>query len=220
MTEGIRLLRQKRYRQALEAFRNGESDPGEDPELAYYVGLCHTHLDEFDQALFYLEQVVDSELGLPYQYQTRMVLGYIYAVTGRYRLAEFEFNKLLEEGFESAKEYAALGYVVYAQDRAEEAITYLEKALNIDPNNANALNSLGYILAENNMRAQEAVRLCRKACGLVPNYPAYLDSLGWAFAAAGNFEEAQKTLRRALELSPKNREIAGHLKRVMQRAEA
>lgn len=217
MTEGIRLLRQKQYRQALEAFRNSEGDSGADPELAYYIGLCHAHLDEYDQALFYLEQVVDSGLSWPHQYQTRMVLGYIYAVTERYRLAEFEFNKLVQDGFESAKEYAALGYVLYSQDRVEEAISYLESALELDQNNANALNSLGYILAETRTRTQEAVRLCRKACGLVPNNPAYLDSLGWAFLASGNLDEAQKTLRRALELAPKNREIAGHLKQVMQR---
>jgi len=149
MNEGIRLYRQKKYRDALNFFLEVSVDDDDQAILSYYLGLCYTHLGKHDEALLYLEQVVNSDIGFLHIYQARMIMGYIYAVSGRYRLAEFELNRLLEDGYESAKVYAALAYAVHAQGRTAPAISNLEKALRIDPDNTNALNSLGYILAEN-----------------------------------------------------------------------
>ena len=147
MNEGIRLYRQKKYRQALDVFLSVHVEETEQPVLSYYIGLCYAHMDKHDEALLYLEQVVNSDIGFLHIYQSRMIMGYIYAVSGRYRLAEFELNRLLEDGYESAKVYAALAYAVYAQGKTAPAIANLEKALKIDPDNANARNSLGFILA-------------------------------------------------------------------------
>ena len=163
MKEGIRLYRQKKYREALDALLAAQIDTDDQATLSYYLGLCYTHLGQHDEALLYLEQVVNSEIGFLHIYQSRMIMGYIYAVTGRYRLAEFELNRLLEDGYESAKVYAALGYAVYAQGKTAPAIANLEKALKIDPDNANALNSLGFILAENAIQLDLARQYCESA---------------------------------------------------------
>ena len=101
--EGVRLYRSRRYESALKEFLSLQSDTLEFPELSYYLGLCYTQMEKYDEALLYLEQVVASNSGLIHLYQSRMVLGFIYAVTRRYRLAEFEFRKLLEDGFEDRK---------------------------------------------------------------------------------------------------------------------
>jgi tetratricopeptide (TPR) repeat protein len=216
MNEGLRLYHQKKYEHALKEFQQIAGDTDGHPELPYYMGLCYTHLSRYDEALLYLEQVVTSDLGFAYLYQSRMILGYIYAITDRYRLAEFEFTSLLEQGYESAKVYAALGYVLYAQNKVPESIGMLEKALKIDKENANALNSLGYVMAENGIRLELALRYCEKAVSRKPGNPAYLDSLGWTQYRLGKYNEARRTLREALRKSPRNREIAGHLKVVME----
>jgi len=215
MNEGIRLFNQKRYDRALQAFLNVKADPSAFPELSYYLGLCYTHLGKFDEALLYLEQVVTSGLSFPHIYQSRMILGYIYSVTGRYRLAEFEFRRVLDDGFESPKVYAALGYVFYAQGKTDDAVHVLETAIKMDPKNANALNSLGYVLAETGGSLERASRCCERAVKLVPQSAAYQDSLGWVKAKMGHIEEARTYLRKALELAPGNKEIAAHLKHVM-----
>ena len=97
MNEGIRLLKQGQYDRALQHLLDIHGDTPENPELSYYLGLCYTHMDKYDEALLYLEQVVSSELSFTHVYQSRMILGYIYAVTGRHRLAEFEFRGLLDD---------------------------------------------------------------------------------------------------------------------------
>jgi tetratricopeptide (TPR) repeat protein len=216
MNEGIRLLKQGQYDRALQHLLHTHSDAPENPELSYYLGLCYTHLDKYDEALLYLEQVVSSELSFTHVYQSRMILGYIYAVTGRHRLAEFEFRSLLDDGFDSAKTHAALGFSLYAQGQRDEAIAELERALELDPTNGNALNSLGFVLAESGKDLRRAVDCCRRAVRIRPNSPAYLDSLGWAYFKLGKVEEAREALRSALHAAPGEKEIAGHLRDVMQ----
>ncbi|MDR1931503.1 MAG: tetratricopeptide repeat protein [Spirochaetales bacterium] len=218
-TEGVRLFRNKRYEAALREFLELEAGSGEYPELSYYLGLCYTHLEKYDEALLYLEQVIASGAGIIHLYQGRMLLGVIYAITRRYRLAEFEFRKLLENGFESAKVYSALAYSLFLQKKADESVAFLEKALELEDDNANALNSLGFILAEQNKRLGTALKYCERAVEKNPRSPAYLDSLGWVHYRIGAFKDARMFLRKALEYSPRNKEILAHLRTVVEAME-
>lgn len=83
-----------------------------------------------------------------------------------------------------------------------------------DPNHIDALNALGFILANRTDRYDEALAYINKALSLSPNNPSILDSLGWIQFKMGNHKEAVKTLRKALDLYP-NPEIAAHLGEVL-----
>ncbi|MFP4329464.1 MAG: tetratricopeptide repeat protein [Spirochaetaceae bacterium] len=217
MNEAIRLYRQGKYEQALHRLLELHVEDAQEGELSYYLGLCYASLKQHDEAILYLEQVVSSNLGFLYVYQSRMLLGYIYSVTERFRLAEFEFQRLLEDGYESAKVYAALAYVLYQQRQAAPAIAHLEKALRIDPENANAMNSLGYILAESSENLELAFSYCQKAARKKPNNPAYLDSLALAYERRGQLQHAIKLYRHAYRLSGGHQLIGEHLKSLEER---
>ena len=161
--EGIRLYESGRYAQAVTHLTGLDEPAGENPLLAYYLGLSYVKLEQYEEALIYLEQVVTSSEEILHVYQSRMLLGYIYAVTGRYGLARFEFEKVLDMGFESVMTYSALGFVAYCKRRIDESIAYFEKGIEMDGENANALNSLGYTLAESGREVERAVELCRRA---------------------------------------------------------
>ncbi len=212
MDEAIRLLREKRYEEALRALLSLDVDEEEFSELSYFIALCYTHLERYDEAVLYLEQAVTAELDFTKQYQSRMILGYIYAVTERYRLAEFEFSRLLEEGYESAKVYAALAHVTYNQHKISTSISHLERALEIDPDNLTAKNSLGFIMADQNIRLSDALNYCRQAVQARPNNPAYLDSLGWAFYKMGKRDDAKRLLEEASRRAPDEDAIREHLR--------
>ena len=214
---GIKFYHSRKYEQALKEFRMLEEENNLNIEVIYYIGLCLTQLGRYDDALLYLEQVVQSEFSFLHVFQSRMVLGFIYSVTARYKLAEYEFNKLISSGLESSQIYAALGYVYYSQKKVKESIEALEKALELDPDNPNALNSLGFILAEEEIDIGRAVKLCREAVKRKPKNPAYLDSLGWALYKRGKYLEAKDALRRALDLMPGNSEIVSHMKEVLMK---
>ena len=213
--EGIRLFRMKRWEQARQEFllvdASGYSNE-QQAELAYYLGLCCTKLGRFDDALLYLEQVITIGADLLRIYQCRMTLAYIYVTTGRAKMAEFELKRLRNAGFESAPLYNTLAYASYVQKRYRNAVELYERALDLDKDNATALNSMGYILADTGMDLMRGLRLCRKAVDIKPQNAAYLDSLGWAYFKCGEFTEARGLLRRAAELAPKEKEIKEHIR--------
>lgn len=187
-----------------------EADEVNRLELAYLLGLAHARLEHWDEALLFLEEVVTGSDEFLKVCQCRLSLAYIYAVTGRNRLAEYEFGRLVSFGFESVQTFAGLGYAAWAQGKREDASRWYARALEIDPENANALNGLGYVLAEEGKDGGRALSCCRKAVDKFPNNPAYLDSLGWAYFRLGYLEEARTHIAQALSLAPGEEVILEH----------
>ncbi|MEE4375174.1 tetratricopeptide repeat protein [Pseudomonas alliivorans] len=83
-----------------------------------------------------------------------------------------------------------------------------------EPENAMALNALGYTLSDRTTRYAEARALIEKAHSINPDDPAVLDSLGWVNYRMGNLDEAERLLRKALERFP-DHEVAAHLGEVL-----
>ncbi|MDR2110886.1 MAG: tetratricopeptide repeat protein [Spirochaetaceae bacterium] len=218
LQEGIRLFRLKRWEPALQEFLAVNADnlsAGEKAELAYFLGLCYTKLERYDDALLYLEQVVTSGSDPLRVYQCRMTLAYIYAITHRAKLAEFELRHLVNKGFESAQIFTTLAYAAWSQRQYDKAVELYEKALDLDGNNTTAMNGLGFILADTDTDVLRGLRFCRKAVDRKPQSAAYLDSLGWAYFKSGDPVEARVWLRRAMEIAPQQREIRQHMRIVV-----
>ena len=92
--------------------------------------------------------------------------------------------------------------------------TDLRQIIKRDPDNAMALNALGYTLSDRTTRYAEAKTLIEQAHQLSPEDPAVLDSLGWVNFRLGNLDDAERYLRQALERFP-DQEIAAHLGEVL-----
>ncbi|MDM7996973.1 MAG: tetratricopeptide repeat protein [Acidobacteriota bacterium] len=93
-------------------------------------------------------------------------------------------------------------------DRAE---SILKEILKDNPNNAVALNYIGYMLADRGTRLDEAVQYVKEALALDPRNGAYLDSLGWAFFKLNDLEQAEKYLLEADQLVKNDPTIVDHL---------
>jgi len=94
------------------------------------------------------------------------------------------------------------------------AETNLRLIISAQPENAAALNALGYTLADQTTRYEEAESLIRQAYILEPEEAAIVDSMGWISYRLGRLEEAEEFLRRAWDLE-KNSEIGAHLGEVL-----
>jgi len=90
----------------------------------------------------------------------------------------------------------------------------LRTLLSVEPENAHALNALGYMLTNHGERYQEALDYIQQALKLLPNEPAVIDSMGWIYYRLGDLTLAEKHLRRAYALN-KDAEIASHLAEVL-----
>jgi tetratricopeptide (TPR) repeat protein len=203
----------KRYDMALKELAqvDGSGFSGEDNgELAYYLGLCHTKLGHYEEALLYLDQVIASGQNVLRSYQCRMTLSYIYVITKKNKMAEFELMRLQKSGFESVQLYTTLAYIAWMQKNTKGALGFYERALEMDENNTTAMNGLGYILVETNGDLLRGLRLCRRAVDKKPQNAAYMDSLGWAYFKNGDIIGARTWLRRALDLAAREKEIQDH----------
>ncbi len=90
----------------------------------------------------------------------------------------------------------------------------LRRIIREDPDNAAALNALGYTLADLTQRYDEALPLIEKALRLNPDDAATLDSMGWVKYRMGELDAAVEYLRRAYALDD-NPEIGAHLGEVL-----
>ncbi|GHV67410.1 hypothetical protein AGMMS49928_04320 [Spirochaetia bacterium] len=215
LQEGIRLYNIKRWEAAVQELLRIKADgldAGDKTELSYYLGLASTKLGRYDDARKYLEQVIASGPNVLRSCQCRMTLAYIYVITARAPMAEYELGRLTSRGFESAQVYCTLAYAAWSQQHYKKAVDFYEKALDLDGSNSTALNGLGYVLVDSGLDPYRGLRYCRKAVDIKPDRPAYLDSLGWAYYKNGDLPEARVWLRRALNLAPKEKEIMEHIK--------
>jgi len=105
----------------------------------------------------------------------------------------------------------AHGAVLERLGRFEEAERALGRAVVANPNNAMALNYLGYMLAQRGRRLPDSVLYVERAVALDPGNPAYLDSLGFALFKLARYVQAEEMLRTALRYDSFDPAIRDHL---------
>ncbi len=103
------------------------------------------------------------------------------------------------------------GVMYERQKKMKEAESQFREVLNSDPDNASALNYLGYMLADQESRLPEAQQLIQRALDQDPNNGAYLDSLGWVYFKMNKLGEAEQQLLRSLQYISKDPTIHDHL---------
>jgi len=126
------------------------------------------------------------------------------------------------EAVEKAKSYAqtkeqkravhfTFGSLLERQKLYDDAEQQFRLVLDLDPDDAGALNYLGYMLADRQVRLEEAYTLIKRAVDLDPDNGAYLDSLGWVYYQQNKLELAEEQLRRALEKASRDPTVHDHL---------
>jgi len=78
-----------------------------------------------------------------------------------------------------------------------EAEKQFRVVLAADPDNAQALNNLAYLLTQSGGDRAEALKYAQKAKELAPDKPEYSDTLGWIFYNQGLYPSAVQELERA-----------------------
>lgn len=96
----------------------------------------------------------------------------------------------------------------------EDMERLLKRLIELEPDNANAHNALGYSLADRGVRLNEARPLLEKAISLKPGDPFITDSLGWLAFREGQIDVARRLLQQAWE-GRQDAEIGAHLGEVL-----
>lgn len=153
--------------------------------------------------------------------QAQSALVRIYMTEGEVLSAVDQFSEALEV-YNAALKISpgnidllfARGMVAERLDRLDILEADINAVLKVQPNNAHALNALGYTLADRTDRLEEAYDMLTRAAELLPNNAAIMDSLGWVNYRMGNYDVAIGFLRSALS-QYYDSEIAAHLGEVL-----
>lgn len=126
--------------------------------------------------------------------------------------------EVLNAGIDAYPDSASLRYARSMLGQQQSDIAMMEADLRAilarDPNNATALNALGYTLADQTDRLNEAHSLISRALELDPAEPAILDSMGWVLFRKGEMDQSIDYLTRAYAAFP-DPEVAAHLGEVL-----
>ena len=126
-------------------------------------------------------------------------------------------ERLVATESEKVNLYFMRGAMYERSKQLDLAEKEFRKVLELDPDNASALNYLGYMLADRNVRLDEAHKMITRALEQEPQNGAYLDSLGWVYFRMGRFAEAESSLRRAIERVSRDATVHDHLADVLAR---
>lgn len=165
---------------------------------------------DVDAALFKLESLNKKHATDNTRIKVYLAKGDVLRSINRNKEAYHLYNTALQMSPENTSLLYARALTAEKLDMLDVTESDLKMVIMHEPDNASALNALGYTLADRTTRLNEAQGYILKAAQLLPEDPAILDSLGWVYYRLGEFEDAIKWLSKAFE-QLEDAEIAAHL---------
>jgi tetratricopeptide (TPR) repeat protein len=194
---------EKEMRAALEKFPN-------DRLVRLLAANVQTDLARFKEAEATLKALIDGKGDR----EVYMALAQVYEKAKNWsRMAEAldQAEKLSKTDEEIETVLFMRGAMYERQKKFDLAEVEFKKVLKLNPTNASALNYLGYMLADRNVRLQEALDLIQKALAEDPHNSAYLDSLGWVYFRMNKLDEAAEQLQHSIKLGSRDATVHDHL---------
>jgi Flp pilus assembly protein TadD len=175
------------------------------------VALSYRDEENNDEALAVAKGVVEKTNGR----LARVTLADIARGAEKWQEAETIYDSLIAEA-QPAKPSDWSLYFARAACREElgrwtEAEADLKRALQLAPDQPDALNFLGYSWVSKGKNLNEGLALLQKAVSLRPDSGYIIDSLGWAQFQLGDYVTAVETLETAVSLDPQDPELNEHL---------
>ena len=178
------------------------------------IGILLAALGKPDEGLAKLEKLAEVHSDWNLRVKSYLAQGEILRDQKRYKEGVEMYSRALQQKRDDTLLLYARGLMAEKVDRLDMTEADLLKVISKEPDNADALNALGYTLADRTARYKEAQEYIKRAAALVPDDPAILDSLGWVSYRLGEMDEAIKWLSKAFE-KLQDAEIAAHYGEVL-----
>ena len=202
---GWNLEQRQLWDAAIEVYRRGIVSAGAAPELYIRWGMVYDRQQRWHEAMARYCKAVETDSThadghLHWGVALRNVGQWDAAVERLTRASEL----VSEERLGIALFYLGSALEQAARERPghdyfERAVTVFRRLIAHSPDDAYALNYLGYSFAERGIHLDESVDLLTRAIRLEPDNGAFFDSLGWAYYRLGELRQAERYLGKALE---------------------
>jgi tetratricopeptide (TPR) repeat protein len=187
-----------------------EKDP-DNVQMGIIYARTLADAGNLEEGIDILSRLLESNSG---DIDLHIALSQIYTQGKRYSNAEAVLRQAKEKKLDG--EYSEtlnfqLASVYERKKDFDRSEKLFKEVLKTSPNNAAALNYMGYMLADRGVRLKEALQYIKDALAIDPNNGAYLDSLGWAFFKLSDLKKAEQYLLQADKLVRNDPVIDDHL---------
>jgi tetratricopeptide (TPR) repeat protein len=162
-----------------------------------HIAYLLNKMEKRDEAIEVLKNTIEYKSDETDLYA---LLSSIYESNEDYKRAQ----KVLEQGLavesESVELIYRLGALLDRKENKEGSIAQMRRVLELDPDNADAMNYIGYTYAEQGINLDEALTLIQKAISSKPDNGYYIDSLGWVYFQQEKYDLALESLEKAFSL--------------------
>lgn len=177
------------------------------------LGLTLAETGKVDEARAHLKSLIVSD---PADIRSYLAYGSVLSDAKDYPAMAANYDKAVEIiGSTPAKGHWSIFFqrgIAYERlKKWDQAEPNFRKALELNPEQPQVLNYLGYSWVDMNRNLEEGLDMIRKAVELRPDDGYIVDSLGWAYFRLGRFDEAVRELERAIELKAGDATINDHL---------
>jgi len=176
------------------------------------LGLNLADLKRHDEAIAHLKTLLDAD---PDDMRGYLALGGVYASKEDFKSAAATYDAAVER----LKQPTAANWNIFYQrgiayERLKQwpkAEPNFRRALELQPEQPQVMNYLGYSWVDMNTNLDEGLEMIRRAVDLRPSDGYIVDSLGWAYYRLNRFDEAVVELERAVSLKPEDPVLNDHL---------
>jgi tetratricopeptide (TPR) repeat protein len=219
--EGQETERQKLLGKALDKFQQAVVLNPNEVEPQLNIAYIYLLLKKPDQSIAALDKAKEK---FPTNPKVFYFYGLSYSDAKQYDKAMRAFADAIAmvddstEGLLDSTFYFYYGAACERAGNIETAAEQFRKSIEMNPENAEAYNYLGYMWADKGIKLNEALDYIRKAIEFEPDNGAYVDSLGWVYFKLGKYDDALKELRRAATLmKDPDPEVYNHIAEVYMR---
>ncbi|RUM97257.1 tetratricopeptide repeat protein [Pseudaminobacter arsenicus] len=203
---------QEKAEEAIALYQRVPADSPLKRAAELQLGLNLADLDRHEEAIAHLKALLDQD---PEDMRAYLALGGVYSSTENFRAAADVYDKAVAKLAEPETSNWNIFYQRgIAYERLKEwpkAEPNFRKALELQPDQPQVLNYLGYSWVDMDLNLEEGLDMIRKAVELRPSDGYIVDSLGWAYYKLGRFDEAVTELERAVSLKPDDPILNDHL---------
>ena len=177
-------------------------------EAWWYLGSILFDKKDFNQAVSILEKaqkIVPNDGGINF------LLGYGYTRVDRNEDAVAPLQRAIEINPKDINALSSLASTYDALKRYPEADKTFEAALKVDSANAMVLNNYAYSLSERGEQLDRAYAMSKESLAKDSANGSYLDTFGWIYFKLGNYVEAEKYVKQAIDAGETSSVVYEHL---------
>lgn len=180
--------------------RVSSNSPEYDKALRMNIRILYEQ-KRFSEALSVLEELRRLH---PSDVEPLLLMAELHTLQRNFKAADKDLVEALRLQPDNESAAFQQAYLQEVMGHRSRAMALMEKVIEKFPDNALALNYVGYNLADGNRELDRAYKLLQRAVELEPDADFILDSLAWVHFRRGELDEAWEQIQKALDASDKD----------------